>query len=102
MSQPFCAMTLLSPTGCNFCCFWEHGCITCFHGNTTCQDEHVGTLGLFTEKTSCVSGMKILVQKHNTSYRYMLQLDTENMCCHIVMTSFEVGEKVVGVKRSTS
>lgn len=48
--------------------------------------------------TCSVSGMKIQVQKCNTSY--MLQLDTENMCCHIVMTSFEVGEKVVRVKRS--
>lgn len=46
------------------------------------------------------SGKKIQVQKHNTSYRYMLQLEKENVCYHIVMTSFEVGEKVVGVKRS--
>lgn len=46
------------------------------------------------------SGKKIQVQKHNTSYRYMLQLEKENVCYHIVMTSFEVGEKIVGVKRS--
>lgn len=50
--------------------------------------------------TCSVSGMKTQVQKRNTSYRHTLQLDTENMCCHIVTTSFEVGEKVVGVKRS--
>lgn len=30
----------------------------------------------------------------------MLQLEKENVCCHVVMTGFEVEEKVVGVKRS--
>lgn len=47
ISQPFCTMVLLSPTRCKSAGFQEHGCITSFHSNTTCQDEPSS------EKTSC-------------------------------------------------
>lgn len=46
------------------------------------------------EFTYSLSGMKIEVQK-----QHVLQLEKEDVCCHAVTTSSEVGE-VVGVKRS--
>lgn len=94
MPQPFCAMILLLPMGSSSAPFKNMDVSLAFIVTLLIRVNPLHRANFMCS----VRGMKIQLGKHNTSY--MLQLDTKNMCCHIVITSLEVGEKVVGVKRS--